>query len=122
MTDAVDRAWRLRRDHRGPNVEHAVYRAYDRDGVLLYVGCSINPDYRRTAHQRRAPWFPRMTRWVVEWHPNYFAARRAEAAAITSEHPEFNVVLNRRASKPAPGSSVSARSDGPGRSRKDAAA
>lgn len=72
---------------------HAVYRCWDSDGVLLYVGCSKTPE-KRWLHWRQnkaADWPLWTTRREVEWFPDERVGRAAESAAIRDERPLFNV-------------------------------
>lgn len=69
----------------------AVYRAFDSDGALLYVGVSLNPMARLHAHCCRAVWYRFLARIEVEWHANIDFASSAEAAAIETESPIFNI-------------------------------
>lgn len=70
-----------------------LYRWYDQDGRLLYVGISSRPYDRAHQHVRAARW----TRWAtrMEIDPAVYADRadalRAEAIAITSQSPVFNI-------------------------------
>lgn len=41
-----------------------VYRAYDAEGTLLYVGQSMNPK-RRMGDHRSKPWAPLVAKWSV---------------------------------------------------------
>jgi predicted GIY-YIG superfamily endonuclease len=90
----------MRRDVAMRRKPHAVYRAYDADNNLLYVGCSVNPDRRLKDHVR-TPWYPRMTRCAVEWHPNFDIGRSVERVAIETEEPLFNVPARVRARRSA---------------------
>lgn len=84
---------------------HVVYRAYSREGVLLYVGCSHNLYSRLTQHrleQKNTPgrgWYALTQRVTFQDFPNGPSARQAEKDAIRSEHPLFNVNDSQR---PAP--------------------
>lgn len=77
---------------------HAVYRCYDQDGALLYVGRSVDPKRRIGKHRSvRAPWVARLDTVKEEWFEGEHAASRAgdaEAAAIKWEGPEFNRQMN----------------------------
>lgn len=71
---------------------HCVYRAFDGDGALLYVGCTQDPMYR-LRH-----WTTELSEWTFhvravsfEWFTTRSAARSVEAAAIRSERPAYNV-------------------------------
>jgi len=67
-----------------------LYRYYDAQGALLYVG--IADDWRQRMKQHRyADWFPMAGRLSVEYHPDRRSAAAAELAAIRSEWPLYNV-------------------------------
>ena len=69
----------------------AVYRLYDEADRLLYVGASLYPHSRLRDHEKKA-WGGRVARKTVEWHPDKKRGLAAEAAAIKTEHPEFNIM------------------------------
>lgn len=68
-----------------------VYRVYDIVDVLLYVGCSVNVEARMAQHADTAPWFPFMDRIERTDYATVAEAQDAEAAAIYTEHPRWNV-------------------------------
>lgn len=73
-----------------PSAERtALYRLYDADGRLLYVGIAQDPEKRWSQHSRtkRATWWPLVARKTVEWFPNREAADAAETIAINNEKP-----------------------------------
>lgn len=70
----------------------AVYRHFDSDGVLLYVGISVKPGMRRMEHARHSAFMEFATRETVEWFDNEPDALNAERAAIRAERPLFNRV------------------------------
>ena len=70
-----------------------VYRMWDKNGVLLYIGKSNNPLNRWKQH-RKKPWFKQVTRFEYEPHPDEAAAYAAEREAIKTEHPLYNIVNN----------------------------
>ena len=70
-------------------METALYRHFDADGQLLYVGISVNALIRLSQH-RHAPWFRTIARVEIEWHPTREAAEAAELAAIRMEGPVWN--------------------------------
>ena len=72
----------------------AVYRLYDADDALLYVGISKSFGSRWEQHAYRQPWWPEVHRQTVEWHPDRECALAAEEAAICSEGPRYNVMHN----------------------------
>jgi predicted GIY-YIG superfamily endonuclease len=70
--------------------ECVVYRAYNRQGRLLYVGMTGNLYRRMQTHRKESKWW-RYCRCVVERHfDSRQAAAVAERAAIREEHPIFN--------------------------------
>lgn len=68
----------------------AVYRLYDAEGKLLYIGSAYDPAHRSLDHSKTS-WWPRVARREDEWHESRAAAYIAETAAIWSEGPEANV-------------------------------
>lgn len=76
----------------------AVYRAYNADHALLYVGISQHPRRRFAEHARDEAWWrDEVVEAALEvvWLADEKAARREEARAIRDELPRFNVVHNR---------------------------
>lgn len=67
----------------------AVYRLYDTEGTLLYVGASYNPD-RRCEEHRRKPWGAKIARRTEAWYPNREEAFAVERDAIWKEGPLHN--------------------------------
>lgn len=72
----------------------ALYRFYDADGVLLYVGISKHWPERLTQHRRDKVWFDDVARVDVEYHPDRDSVERAERLAIGNERPLHNIVHN----------------------------
>lgn len=68
----------------------ALYRFYDRDQALLYVGISGQPGERWAKHRRCAPWWARARYVAIEIHETEWEALSAERAAIQDEAPQFN--------------------------------
>jgi predicted GIY-YIG superfamily endonuclease len=73
-------------------VRTAVYRFYDGDGELLYVGITKDPVSRFRDHERNnaETWWPLMRSWHVDWHDSRPQAAAAEVMAIEREAPRFN--------------------------------
>lgn len=69
----------------------AVYRHYDSNGVLLYVGVANDPAQRAMAHRGRSKWYRLVDRTEVVWYTDRRLAFDAEANAIRTELPLFNV-------------------------------
>ena len=68
----------------------AIYRHYDADGQLLYVGITNNPKRRLAEHRCRAIWRDEIDRVDVKWVGSREDALAAEAKAIREEIPVFN--------------------------------
>lgn len=67
----------------------AVYRLYDAEGALLYIGSAYDPDERCKAH-RSQPWWPQVARRTEEWHPARGKAYVEELKAIAVEGAKYN--------------------------------
>lgn len=68
-----------------------LYRFRDKEGVLLYVGVTVNPIVRWQAHKNVANWWSLVATAEVETHPYMNAALDAEVVAIRGEFPRFNL-------------------------------
>jgi predicted GIY-YIG superfamily endonuclease len=73
--------------HRPNDERTALYRLYDANDVLLYLGISWNPDFRWEQHRNEKHWAHQVTRRDVEWYPTRSAALAAEEAATAVETP-----------------------------------
>lgn len=69
-----------------------VYRAFDVSGRLLYVGCSVDADARLVQHSKQADWWVFVDRIEREDFSSRDDALAAEAGAIATEHPRWNMV------------------------------
>lgn len=69
----------------------ALYRHYDAEGRLLYVGVSTDPNRRQLYHQSKADWIGLSVKVDVEWHRTRSAALASEAKAIFEESPVYNL-------------------------------
>lgn len=74
----------------------AIYRLYNADNQLLYVGISRDPDARWKAHRYEEPkaWCALVASRSLEWLDSREDALAAEATAIKSERPRFNGTHN----------------------------
>ena len=68
-----------------------VYRAFDADGTLLYVGQSMRPNQRIAHHKSHKTWAPLVARWTISDPMPTGDALDAEARAILTEKPFYNV-------------------------------
>lgn len=68
----------------------ALYRHFDADGQLLYVGISANPFERGKQHKGDSDWFQQVSTITLEWFAKRSEAEVAEIEAIRCERPSFN--------------------------------
>lgn len=78
-----------------PHLDHlkgptALYRLYDREGNLLYIGIAKNPEKRFDGHATNTPWWHLVARRVVMWLPTRDEALAAENKACTREKPLYD--------------------------------
>lgn len=69
----------------------ALYRLYDQDDELLYVGISNNPERRFLNHRTTKPWWASVESTQIDWYETRLQAARAETKAIATEKPRFNI-------------------------------
>ncbi len=69
----------------------AVYRLYNPNGVLLYVGITRNFGRRWRDHARDKPWWDEVNRMSVSWCSSWDEASQVEQAAIAAEAPVYNI-------------------------------
>lgn len=81
---------------------HTLYRFYDRDGELLYVGITNNPPRRFSKHKSEKDWWIQVARIDLEQHPTREELQDAERNAVAGERPLHNIRLNGKSSQPAP--------------------
>jgi predicted GIY-YIG superfamily endonuclease len=70
----------------------AIYRLFDSEGQLLYVGISDRPEVRWAEHALDKNWWHLVARKSVEWLSTRSAALAAEAEATKNERPVFNAI------------------------------
>jgi hypothetical protein len=70
----------------------AVYRHYDAEGVLLYVGMTFNPPKRMVEHRCCSPWADNVARTEIDWFATREEAAEAERIAIKAGRPAANVL------------------------------
>lgn len=68
----------------------ALYRIYDSDGLLLYIGISKDFGSRWKQEAKEFPWWAEMQRMTVDWISSRAQAEMAEEAAIRAEKPKYN--------------------------------
>lgn len=76
---------------KGPLRPAAVYRLADASGFLLYAGKAYDPDRRCSAHQYTKSWWPQVANREDVWFESMDIADGAEAIAIVTEKPCYNI-------------------------------
>lgn len=79
-----------------PLTPHALYRFYDIQGRLLYVGITLDLGARWAHHSKNKTWWLDVVRGTVEHFEDRPAVLAAEKAAIIAEAPLWNVIHNGR--------------------------
>jgi hypothetical protein len=84
-----------------PDDPTAVYRLFNSDGDLIYVGIAYDPEARSADHGREQPWWDEVARFDVTWWPNRLTAEVEEKRAIREEVPRYNKARQAIPQKPA---------------------
>lgn len=75
-----------------------LYRHFDADGALLYVGISLSALGRLQAHKSGSHWSSKIASVTIESFATREEALRAEKEAIRTERPRFNIAHARERS------------------------
>jgi hypothetical protein len=78
-----------------PEHPHALYRFFDAEDRLLYIGITWDIASRFPQHRDEKPWWMDIRNITIEPHADRAAALAAEKAAIIAERPVYNIVHNR---------------------------
>lgn len=70
----------------------SVYRIYNADGELIYVGVAYSPKVRVSFHRNNKPWGGEIARHEVDWYDTREAAEAAEEQQIADAWPRYNVL------------------------------
>jgi len=70
-----------------------VYRIFDREGRLIYVGATMHPETRINTHRRSIWWGLDIHRIKIKVYPNRQLAADEERRAVQTEHPRWNLNL-----------------------------
>jgi predicted GIY-YIG superfamily endonuclease len=90
--------WYARGSHnysRQRNGKTVLYRFYNSQGSLLYIGITNNFDARLRQHLRDKPWAGQIARKTITTYATRQAALNAEVQAIRRERPRHNIEHNR---------------------------
>jgi predicted GIY-YIG superfamily endonuclease len=74
------------------NTKTALYRHFDTDDNLLYVGVSLSSVNRLSQHKSNSHWFYSIARQEIEYFDSREEALKAEAEAIRNENPNNNIM------------------------------
>jgi predicted GIY-YIG superfamily endonuclease len=72
-----------------------LYRHFDSENRLLYVGISLSTASRLSQHSDYSHWFKDITKVTIERYATREEAKQAEKAAIWSEKPQCNIQLQK---------------------------
>lgn len=78
------------------NLPHYVYKHYDADGRVLYIGCTHDPEGRFAAQRTSsysADWWPLVAHTEVIGPMPYVEAFHAETHAIRADLPPYNKLV-----------------------------
>jgi predicted GIY-YIG superfamily endonuclease len=70
---------------------HVLYRFFDRNNKLLYVGITNDASRRFGEHGAEKPWWNRVEEIKLERFPTRQALTAAETHAIETERPKYNI-------------------------------
>lgn len=77
-----------------------LYRHYDADDNLLYVGISLSALMRLMQHRDSSDWFLSISKVTIENFPTREKALEAETNAIVNEKPKHNIAKRKAKYKP----------------------
>lgn len=75
-----------------------VYKHFDADGKLLYVGCTAD-FFQRCTHHKKSHWIQHVRRVDIEPFEDFFQAQLRERELITSLNPLFNYYVKQKPKK-----------------------
>lgn len=90
MTSLKSRRALLRENE---NREHYLYRLFDAQDNLLYVGVTFMPGNRFDQHRREKHWWDQVARKEIEPFESRSSALDAERSVIAAEAPRHNLAL-----------------------------
>jgi len=76
-----------------------LYRHFNENGILLYVGISLKWTSRTKEHHRRSPWWRDVANITLQHFDTLKEARAAEKIAIDQEKPVHNKMRDFKAQK-----------------------
>ncbi len=76
-----------------------LYRHFDKDGMLLYVGISLNSIVRLSQHKLVSSWYHEIVNVTIEKFESRESVIIAEKKAIKEEYPKHNIIHNKDTDK-----------------------
>lgn len=76
-------------------MSHYLYRLFNKNDELLYVGISKSAIHRLHQHLEKQPWAEQVAKQTIERFPHRAALEAAEKVAIQNEHPIHNITHNK---------------------------
>jgi hypothetical protein len=95
MKDGIGNKWRLFAEG-GIEPSCFLYRHFNAEGDLLYVGMTLHVLSRQKDHLKTAEWANSIFQIIIEPFASREELIEAEALAIKSEYPKFNKTHNDR--------------------------
>ncbi|WP_181307710.1 GIY-YIG nuclease family protein [Nonomuraea fuscirosea] len=68
----------------------AVYRLFNTDDEMIYVGSTVNLPARLRAHAKQKRWWPEVHRREISWHETPEEAQAVESEIIRATRPIHN--------------------------------
>lgn len=90
------RTWVRPADQPFTSGTHTLYRFWDARGRLLYVGITAVGTQRWFQHARTKRWWPDISNITLEHFATRLESLEAEAVAIRTEHPLYNIQRGKR--------------------------
>jgi excinuclease UvrABC nuclease subunit len=84
-------------------MSNQLYRHFDANGTLLYVGMSLNALNRLIQHRQVSLWFDEIANITIEKFETKDQLIEAEMQAIKTESPKYNIIhsdINKPLRKP----------------------
>lgn len=72
-----------------------LYRFFNAEGELLYVGATTSPGKRLSQHHYTQPWWDEVDYAAFQRFPTHAELMDAECEAIHNESPRYNIVYSR---------------------------
>jgi len=72
-----------------------LYRHFDKENKLLYIGISLSTFARLSQHKDHSEWFKKINRVSIEHFETREEAMAAERNAIKFENPMFNIAMKK---------------------------